>query len=180
MEAVTNGQLTKDGYPWLLKENAPRMLIEALKLYGVKEKVGSENNPEILAWAKETGLKQYNADSIPWCGLFVALIAKRAGKPLPKKPLWARDWAKWGEACEPELGCILVFERGTGGHVGLYVGEDLECYHVLGGNQSDMVRVSRLKKDRLLAARNLYLIGKPKNVRKVWLKPTGEVSNNEA
>lgn len=179
METVANVKVIKDGYPWLLKENAPRMLIEALKLYGVKEKVGGENNPEILAWAKETGLKQYNADSIPWCGLFVALIAQRAGKPLPKKPLWARDWAKWGEACEPELGCILVFERGTGGHVGLYVGEDLECYHVLGGNQSDMVRVSPIKKRRLLAARNLYAIGKPNNVRRIFLSPTGVISTNE-
>ena len=46
---MSNGQAIKDGYPWLLKENAPRMLIEALNLYGVKEKAGSENNPEILA-----------------------------------------------------------------------------------------------------------------------------------
>lgn len=64
--------------------------------------------------------------------------------------------------------------------MGLYVGEDLECFHVLGGNQSDMVRVSRIKKGRLLAARSLYAIGKPKNVRRVWLRSTGEVSKNEA
>lgn len=166
-------------YNWLKKEPAPRMLLEALKLYGVTEKDGSGNNPEILSWAKETGLKQYTQDEIPWCGLFMAVIAKRAGKSLPKSPLWARDWAKWGNPCEPELGCVLVFERGSGGHVGLYVGEDLECYHVLGGNQGDKVCVTRIKKGRLLASRNLYVIGKPNNVRRIFLSPTGAISTNE-
>ena len=80
-------------YNWLKKESAPRMLLEALKLYGVTEKAGSGNNPEILSWAKETGLKQYTQDETPWCGLFMAVIAKRAGKSLHKSPLWARDWA---------------------------------------------------------------------------------------
>lgn len=166
-------------YDWLKKESAPRMLLEALKLYGVTEKAGSGNNPEILSWAKETGLKQYTQDETPWCGLFMAVIAKRACKPLPKSPLWARDWSKWGSPCEPELGCVLVFERGSGGHVGLYVGEDLECYHVLGGNQGDKVCVTRIKKGRLLASRNLYAIGKPKNVRRIFLSPTGVISANE-
>ena len=35
------------------------------------------------------------------------------------------------------LGDILTFKRNGGGHVGLYVGEDKDCYHVLGGNQGN-------------------------------------------
>jgi cell wall-associated NlpC family hydrolase len=35
------------------------------------------------------------------------------------------------------LGDVLVFRRGGGGHVALYVGEDEEAFHVLGGNQAD-------------------------------------------
>lgn len=60
-------------YNLLKKEPAPRMLLEALKLYGVTEKAGSGNNPEILSWAKETGLKQYTQDETPWCGLLYVL-----------------------------------------------------------------------------------------------------------
>ena len=39
------------------------------------------------------------------------------------------------------------------GHVGFYFAEDEASYHILGGNQSNMVNVARLRKDRLLAAR---------------------------
>lgn len=38
----------------------------------------------------------YKADSIPWCGLFMAVVAKRAGKEVPKHPLWALSWSAFG------------------------------------------------------------------------------------
>lgn len=169
-------------YDWLLDEPAPRMLVEAMKLFGVAEIVGEQHNPTIINWAEECGLGDvYIADEIPWCGLFVMVVAKRSGKTtMPKVPLWARDWAKFGGSCEPELGAVLVFTRGAGGHVGLYVGEDDACFHVLGGNQGNRVCVSRISKDRLLACRAEYKIGKPANVRKIQLMSTGEVSVNEA
>jgi len=167
-------------YSFLDKEPGPKMLLEALKLVGTKEKTGAENNPEILAWAKECDLKAYNADEIPWCGLFAAVIAKRAGKTVPWQPLWARNWASFGSLCEPELGAVLVFSRGTSGHVGLYVGEDRECFHVLGGNQSDAVGFTRIERGRLIASRAEYKTAKPANVRKIILTAAGTVSTNEA
>ncbi|KQO49762.1 hypothetical protein [Methylobacterium sp. Leaf85] len=97
-------------YAWLSKETGPRVLIEALALYGTKETSGAASNPVILAWAKETGLAgEYKADSIPWCGLFVAMVVKRAGFEPVKGPLWARNWATWGtKADKPSLGDVLV------------------------------------------------------------------------
>jgi uncharacterized protein (TIGR02594 family) len=167
-------------YAWLDLEPAPKMLRAALDLYGVKEKIGDGDNPEILAWAKECNIYGYTADAIPWCGLFIALCAKRAGKKIPENPLWARNWAGWGESSPHELGAVLVFARsGGGGHVGLCVGEDKECYHVLGGNQSDSVSVTRIRKERLLACRAMYKV-KPATVRPVWLDSVGTVSGNEA
>lgn len=166
-------------YRWLEVEPAPRMLREALKLFGVYEHPGSANSPVILAWAHECGIPGYDADSIPWCGLFMAVVAKRARKPLPENPLWARNWLRFGDPCEPELGAVLVFERGTGGHVGLYVGEDLTHYHVLGGNQKDQVRIDRLNKGRLLGARAQYKV-KPSNVRRVHLSADENESSNES
>ena len=157
-------------YQWLSKEKAPKMLLEALKLYGTKEKQGEANNPIILAWAKECGIKGYNADSIPWCGLFMAIVAYRAGKEIPSTSLWAKSWAKWGDdSPEPQLGDLLVFYRDGGGHVGLYVGEDTQCYHVLGGNQGDAVSITRLDKNRCIASRRNYKIAAPSNVRKTVL-----------
>ena len=58
---------------FLEKEPAPKVFRIAYDLIGTKETIGKANNPVIMTWAKETGLmKTYNADSIPWCGLFVA------------------------------------------------------------------------------------------------------------
>ncbi len=174
-------QKLPEEYAWLADEPAPRMLLEALNLYGTQEVVGKKNNPDILAWAEECNIKGYNADSIPWCGLFMAIVAHRSGKDLPSSPLWARSWAKWGtESPSAQLGDVLVFERGSGGHVGLYIGEDSDCYHVLGGNQGDAVSIKRIAKSRCLAVRRQYKIGVPPNVRRVLLSAAGSVSVNEA
>lgn len=167
-------------YAWLAKEPGPKLLIEALKLFGTQEIVGPAHNPEILSWAKECGLDSvYKQDEIPWCGLFIAVVAKRAGKPVVKDPLWAANWLKYGVPCEPELGAIAVFSRDGGNHVCIIVGEDTTHLHCLGGNQKNSVCITRIAKNRLRGCRALYR-NKPANVRKVILSSTGEVSTNES
>jgi uncharacterized protein (TIGR02594 family) len=133
-------------YAWLAREPGPRLLIEGLRTYGTLEVPGRGSNPTILSWAEEVGLERvYTADHIPWCGLWMATVALRAGKWIPRQPLWALSWATWGDdGGQPELGDVLVFVRPGGGHVGLYVGEDHAAYHVLGGNQSDSVSIARV------------------------------------
>ncbi|WP_200932456.1 TIGR02594 family protein [Sphingomonas sp. Leaf412] len=129
-------------YKWLDKLGTlPRMIAEARKLIDTYEHSGATNNPVIMDWAKEVdpgGSDGYTADSIPWCGLFMAVVARRAGKTPPVKPYWALNWGKFGvDGGQPELGDVLTFIRtaadgSRGGHVALYVGEDASCYHVLG------------------------------------------------
>lgn len=170
-------------YAWLAKEPGPNMLLEALKLLGTTEVVGERDSPIIIAWAKECGLAaSYSADSVPWCGLFMAVCAKRAGWDIPAKPLWALNWGNWGvDAGQPELGDVLTFVRPGGGHVALYVGEDANHYHVLGGNQSDRVSIMRIEKLRLRAARRPeWKIAEPPNRRVVILAPVGSISRDEA
>lgn len=170
-------------YRWLETIQPPRMVVEGLKLLGTIETPGKGNNPAIIGWAKEVGLERvYTADSIPWCGLFMAVVAHRADKTIPAQPLWALNWAKFGvEAGQPCLGDVLTFTREGGGHVALYLGEDDRCYHVLGGNQSDAVTITRIEKKRLYRARRpVWQIAQPASVRPYVLQPTGAVSINEA
>jgi uncharacterized protein (TIGR02594 family) len=170
-------------YAWLAREHGPRMLVEALALYGTRESPGAANNPAIMAWAAECGIKGYTADSIPWCGLGMAVAAKRAvwDHAPGGNPLWALNWAKWGAPADvPSLGDVLVFVRPSGGHVGLYVGEDTRAYHVLGANQGDAVSIVRIAKSRLRAARRApWKVMQPGNVRPVQLAANGKVSQNE-
>jgi uncharacterized protein (TIGR02594 family) len=172
-------------YAWLAAEPGPRLLTEFLKVFGTVEKAGPGSNPTILRWAKTIGLeKVYRDDSTAWCGLVMGYVAASAGwDGAPRgNALWARNWALWGnKADQAMLGDVLVFPRGAGGHVGMYVGEDATHYHVLGGNQSDAVNIRRKPKKPIIAVRRCpWRINQPANVRRVLLSPTGILSENEA
>lgn len=174
-------------YHWLIKSDNPKVLHEALMLYGVYEWRGADNNPVIIEWAKEVGRKvgmPYTADSIPWCGLFTAICVKRAGFPLPNIAVRAKAWLDWGtpiDKSDASRGDVLIFSRKGGGHVGFYVGEDSECYHVLGGNQSDQVNITRIKKTRLSGIRRCpWRVAQPDSVKPIHLASIGDISENEA
>jgi uncharacterized protein (TIGR02594 family) len=170
-------------YNFLKQEPAPKILVEAYKLIGVTELLGKDNNPVILGWADAVGLeKQYTADEIPWCGLFMAYVCYKAGKAFPVNPLWARNWNNFGTPQKTAmLGDVLVFSRNGGGHVGIYVGEDDKCYHVLGGNQGDKVSIIRIQKVRCIGIRRTaWSVKQPDNVRVIKLSSTGVISTNEA
>jgi len=172
-----NNQLAK--YPHLKGLTAPKVLVEAIALLGVQEFKGTKDCPVILGWAKEVGLESvYSHDEIPWCGLFVAIVMHRAGKPVVKDPLWARNWKNFGNKSDvPSLGDVLVFQRGSAGHVAFYIGEDESHYHILGGNQSDSVCIVRKLKGDLIAARNFYEVAKPANCMPVHLSVVGAVTS---
>lgn len=171
-------------YSWLWREPGPALLVAALKMYGTQEVPGPIDNPVILGWAKELGLQHvYKHDEIPWCGLFVGTAVNRAGLEGTKAPLWAKDWLNWGMPVRyPMLGDIMVFERpGGGGHVGIYVGEDKEAFHILGGNQRDAVNITRLLRTRNIGVRRTpWRVAQPANVRRIILSPGGALSQNEA
>ena len=171
-----------DKYKYLNDLELPRMVKIALDQLGTKEVTGMGNNATIMSWAKELEISNtYNADSIPWCGLFVALVVKRSGREPIEKPLWARSWVNWGaKSSVAMLGDVLVFAREGGGHVGLYVAEDKECYHVLGGNQSDAVTILRIKKARCISIRRPAYINQPASIKQYFVKADGAVSTNEA
>lgn len=174
---------TPSAYAWLEGLSLPRMVTEGLKLHGTLEIPGSANNPTIMAWAKEVGLQRaYTADSVPWCGLFMAVVAKRSDKQFPTDPLWALNWAKFGESVgQPGLGDTLTFTREGGGHVGIYIAEDKAAYHVLGGNQGDKVSIVRIAKTRLYRARRpVWKIAQPDSVKPYVVQSTGSLSTNEA
>jgi len=177
--------ISNPNYAWLNSEPAPKMLIEAVKLYGVMETSdvkgkGPKSNPIIIEWAKELGFDgAYSSDAIPWCGLFMSICAKRAGWEIPSTiagfgPLWADTWVRWYDVGlpSPMLGDVLPL----GGHVTMYVGEDTTHYHCLGGNQHDMVNITRFPKTRLLqghSRRAHWKISQPPNVRIVNLNTDG-------
>ena len=166
-------------------ENALPWMEQAKALWGTSEIPGKKSNPVIMGWAKKLGgwiASYFTDDDIPWCGLFVGHVMSQVlpDEPLPSNPLGAREWAKYGETTQPTYGAIMVFSRAGGGHVGWYVGEDKEAYHVLGGNQSNTVKVARVGKDRFLEARWPKRYAKPVWSRPITLSASYKLSVNEA
>ena len=178
-------------YKWLTELPVlPRTISIALELFGTQEVVGRGSNPKIMAWRdllKEAGVKgleDYTDDDIAWCGLLAAIVTFRRrtdASEVVDEPLWAQNWATYGvKSPKAGLGDVLVFKRPGGGHVGFYVGEDSECYHVLGGNQSNKVCITRVQKSRCIAVRRPRYANQPETVRAFHLSSSGEVSKNEA
>lgn len=164
------------------------LIREALKLYGITEFQGPDNNPTILGWAKEvnsTISQYYTRDEIAWCALFMSVVAKRAGYQPPEgfDAIRARSFLKWGDPVFgfPLIGDILIFNRQGGGHVGIYVGEDKVCYHVLGGNQGDKVSIVRIPKERLFdkGIRRAPMNSLPKCAIRVFRNGQGAISIKE-
>jgi uncharacterized protein (TIGR02594 family) len=173
-------------YDYLRKEKSPKILVMAIKFIGVAEILGTKHNPTILGWAKELGIdKVYNSDEIAWCGLFIAYVCHKSNVETnltPKEALWALNWNKFGKKQSVAmLGDILTFKRKSGGHVGIYVGEDDDCYHVLGGNQGNKVSIVRIEKTRLSQIRRTnWKISQPKNIRVIKIESNGLISQNES
>jgi len=178
-------------YRWLRDGRVlPLTIDKALSQYGITETPGAGNNATIMSWIPEltaqgVNVGDYNADSIPWCGLFAAIIASRAGKGVPTNPLWALNWAHYGApTTKPSLGDILVFSRktstGTAGHVGWYIAENDANYHVLGGNQGDTVCFKQLPKARCVARRATPYTNRPASAVPIRMTSGGAGPASEA
>lgn len=131
-------------------------MIEAKRALGRHE---VRDNGWLRSWLKSDGKTLGDPAKLPWCGDFVETCLRLAlpGEPFPgalgQNPYWARNWLELGVRTAVTYGAVLVFERGTGGHVGFAIGQDPACYHVLGGNQGNSVTIARIDRKRLLGAR---------------------------
>ena len=78
---------------------------------GTEEIAGNENNPEVLKYASEPGIKGITNDEIPWCSTFVNRVAWKAGLQISGKAN-ARSWLNVGtKVTSPEPGDVVVFWR---------------------------------------------------------------------
>lgn len=143
-----------------------KLLEIALSQIGVKEIKGTDDNPTIVNYAKESGFEWVNDDETPWCSIFINWCAKKANLQGSNKAN-ARSWLTTGGlVSNPEPGDIVVFWRierfSWTGHVGLFMGYDQsgERIYTLGGNQGNQVSISAYSAHQLLGFRRLNTKGK--------------------
>jgi uncharacterized protein (TIGR02594 family) len=133
---------------------------------GTEETVGNEDNPEVLKYASEVGIKGITSDEIAWCSTFVNWVAWKAGLQHSGKAN-ARSWLNVGEkVTTPEPGDVVVFWRESlqswKGHVGFFLGisADKKRVYCLGGNQGNRVSVSAYRLNTVLSFQRLAPVTK--------------------
>lgn len=128
----------------------PKWMPIARGLIGVREIKGPEHAPEILQMWRDIKRGGIRNDETPWCAAFVGAVLERAGI-VSSRFESAASYLTWGvQLAAPALGCVVVFTREGGGHVGFVVGQDQKgSLLVLGGNQSDAVNIRAFSRTRV-------------------------------
>lgn len=127
---------------------------EAKKHIGLKEIKGSKHNAQIIMFWKSIKRSGIKDDETPWCAAFVGAMLESVGIVSTRYES-AKSYEKWGVKLDhPAYGCVVVFTREGGGHVGFVVGQDkLGNLLVLGGNQGDAVNVKAFQRNRVTSYR---------------------------
>ena len=132
----------------------PSWLPRARGYLGTREVPGKGTAPTIARWLRELRA-WWGDDETAWCGVFVAAVMREEGFKPPKHWYRAKAWLEFGVGIQqPSLGCIAVFERKGGGHVGFVVGVDEKGrLMILGGNQGNAVTVAPFDRARAIGYR---------------------------
>lgn len=156
-------------------------IAEARTHIGLREVPGPKNNGAILGWLRKLRA-WWSDDSTPWCGTFAAMCLANAGLTPPKDWYRATAWLTLPVALSrPAYGCVVVFTRDGGGHVGFVVGKDkAENLMVLGGNQGDAVSIRPFALNRVAGYRWPSAYPSTGRFNLPVLDSDGNVSDNEA
>ena len=123
---------------------------EARRFIGEREIKGPEHNPLIVQWWKDIKRGGIKDDETPWCAAFTGAMLEHVGIRSSRFES-AKSYLEWGTGLkEPAYGCVVVFTRTGGGHVGFVVGRDEKGnLLVLGGNQGDAVSIAAFSVSRV-------------------------------
>ena len=116
---------------------------------------------EYLASVNDLSHQSQHSDETAWCSCFVNWCMEHVsifGTDSAAAQSWhTRDWRTGLSPSEGKTGDVVVFRRGRDGsalgHVGFFIALDARLMRVLvlGGNQSDSVRLSYYPLDGLLS-----------------------------
>lgn len=139
--SVPNPAKVEEDCPWL------DIAIQEMER-GVKEIAGAADNPRIVEYHQSTS-GQATDDETPWCSAFVNWCIQKTGIQGTDSAL-SSSWRTWGQTLKtPRRGCIVCFQ----GHVGFFHSEQGNKIMLLGGNQTNQVKITPYSKSKVLTYR---------------------------
>ncbi|EMO5715839.1 TIGR02594 family protein [Enterobacter bugandensis] len=156
----------------------PKWIAEAKKYIGEREVKGRAHNPLIVQFWKDIKRSGIKDDETPWCSAMAGAVLERVGIKSTRFES-AKSWLEWGGPLDvPAYGCVVVFSRNGGGHVGFVVGQTPDGdLLVLGGNQSDAINVRAFPRSRVVGYR--WPAGEPLDNR-ILPMSNGDISERES
>lgn len=150
----------------------PSWLAEARNHLGVREIPGVNHHPLIVQMWKTIKRGGIRDDETPWCAAFVGFCLERVGI-VSSRFESARSYLSWGRRLDgPALGCVVVFTRDGGGHVGFLTGTTFDGrLLVLGGNQANEVNIRAFPLERVSGYRWPLAVPLPDDVLVVGSAP---------
>lgn len=115
--------------------------------------IGVQNNPHIVSYHATTTFRATN-DETAWCSSFVNWCLKQVNITGTNSAA-AASWMRWGQSTHARGGAITVIHNlqaanssltASGNHVGFLIQETGTHYLLLGGNQSNQVKISSFPK----------------------------------
>lgn len=148
----------------VLAPSTPQWIKAAYKEIGVKEIPGPEEEPRIVEYFKTiSAANQYRDDIDDWASAFVEWSLNQSNISGPKS-MEPFSWLAWGQELQkPAFGCVVVLSFSGLHHVGFYFGDDNDFIRVLGGNESDKVRIYYYPKTAVFGYRWPSQLPLPKN-----------------
>ncbi|WP_018010782.1 NlpC/P60 family protein [Sinorhizobium medicae] len=97
-----------------------------------------------------------NPARTPWCGHFMGMVARKAGRQPPKSYGIARSWLSFGAPVKLSYarpGDVVVVRAGRSYHVGVLSRISKSTARLIGGNQSGRVQLSYFSRAQVVAVR---------------------------
>lgn len=97
-----------------------------------------------------------NPARTPWCGHFMGMIARKAGRQPPQSYSFARSWIRFGAPIKLSYarpGDVIVVRTGRSYHVGILSTLSKSTARLIGGNQSGRVQLSYFSRGQVVAVR---------------------------
>lgn len=130
-----------------------QLLNQALKYLGEHEILGRVDNQWILDCFKFTSY-QAGHDEVPWCAAYIGRLLAEIGLSGTHSAA-AASYVNWGKPSKLIPGAIVVFKWASGEHHVSVCHHDIDNQYAafVGGNQSNMVKISVYSKRFIIAIR---------------------------
>lgn len=133
----------------------PKWMIWATQELGIHEIAGPKAHPRIVHYHSFSSLGA-KSDEVAWCSSFINAALLEGAGIIGTKSAAAASYKAFGKYSPSEkYGTILLFRTNTGSlrHVALSAGSWFEWLFVLGGNQSNQVKITMRKKSEVTESR---------------------------